>query len=412
MQSLCCLCFSALGFLWGNGIYGHILIPLVVIAWLFAPDRATAWGLMLAYYLAAARGVPFGYRIYETLNPGDISGFLLWFIACLALSLPWLALWKYYKERSSQETLVRLLIVLLLISVPPVGIVGWGNPLIYGAGWYFPRSGFIGVLFTMIMFVALHSIASAGTDLQNHKMVRRYSALIAIMLLLVSAGLNVAETTENHRGSESAAKDWMGINTEIGGIEGAYGFEELNSCLDLIIYKATTGQRAFVLAPEFASFRWDDMTNMTLRLMEKQLSPLGVTVIINAQGKGENSGSFDNEMRAYGRHSGFVYRQRFPPPVGMWRPWTKGWTRAHWFDTGIWHYQDAVGQPRRAACLICYEQLIVMPVAVSMLFQPDIIIAQENHWWSKNTPIPNCAREAIMMIGRLFGVPVVTARNT
>lgn len=404
------LLFSALGFLWGNGIYGHIFVPVIVLAWLSAPNRTCAWLLMLLYYLAAARGVPFGYRIYETLNPGEVSGYLLWFAACAALSLPWALLWKHHSQRKFAESFIRLLCVMLLISVPPIGIVGWTNPIMYGAAWYFPGTGFIGILLTMVVLVCVQTLFLSKKYEWSLRWQKNMVSMLALFVLL-SMILNVKTEAVKQSSMSAVASEWQGVDTNIGGIEGKEGFEALNACLDYVIYKATTGKHAFVLMPEFASFRWDDLTNMTLSVMEKELAAQGVTVIINAQGKGENSGSYDNEMRAFGKNSGYVYRQRFPPPVGMWRPWTKGWTRAHWLDSGIWQYMDRNGHNKKAACLICYEQLLVMPVVVSMLFKPDIIIAQENHWWSRYTSIPNCSREAVTLVGRLFGVPVVTARN-
>lgn len=67
---------------------------------------------------------------------------------------------------------------------------------------------------------------------------------------------------------------------------------------------------------------------------------------------------------------------------------------------------------RRAAPLICYEQLIVWPVLQSMLHKPDLIIGVGNGWWADGTSIIAIQRASIEAWARLFGLPLVLASNT
>ncbi len=76
-----------------------------------------------------------------------------------------------------------------------------------------------------------------------------------------------------------------------------------------------------------------------------------------------------------------------PVPGSMWQPWRlrfgdSGRARAHFFANPF----SAVGD-RQVAPLICYEQLIVWPALQSMLYDPDLILAVGNGWWTQGTSI-------------------------
>ncbi|WP_436087874.1 nitrilase-related carbon-nitrogen hydrolase [Pararhizobium sp. LjRoot255] len=67
--------------------------------------------------------------------------------------------------------------------------------------------------------------------------------------------------------------------------------------------------------------------------------------------------------------------ERIPAPVAMWQPWIyvagqHGGARAHLFaNPGV----KVAG--RNVAPLVCYEQLLFLPVLHSMLSSPDLILA-------------------------------------
>jgi apolipoprotein N-acyltransferase len=78
----------------------------------------------------------------------------------------------------------------------------------------------------------------------------------------------------------------------------------------------------------------------------------------------------------------------------------------HWLDPGIFTLNG-----RKGAALVCYEQVLIWPVLVSMAHKPDVIIAPANAWWSHNTSIP-CIQHAVLAAwSRLFHIPVITAFN-
>jgi len=93
-------------------------------------------------------------------------------------------------------------------------------------------------------------------------------------------------------------------------------------------------------------------------------------------------------------------------PVSMWRPFCARSARIHWLDPGVF-----VLRGRRVAALVCYEQVLTWPVLLSMIHQPEVILAPANAWWSRNTSIPGIQHTVLAAWGRLFHVPVITAFN-
>ncbi len=112
-----------------------------------------------------------------------------------------------------------------------------------------------------------------------------------------------------------------------------------------------------------------------------------------------------------GRHTGLV-TARQPMPLTEWWPLPNSGTRAHWMRFGP---TRAFGPP--AAVLVCYEQLLVWPVAEAFLgsTRPRVLIGVSDHWWVEPGTLD--ATEARMQArvlrawGRLYGVLVIFADN-
>jgi Carbon-nitrogen hydrolase len=60
---------------------------------------------------------------------------------------------------------------------------------------------------------------------------------------------------------------------------------------------------------------------------------------------------------------------------------------------------------------VCYEQLLVFPLLVSMAHDPDLIVGVANDWWARDTNIPAIQGQALKAWGRLFRLPVISAVN-
>jgi apolipoprotein N-acyltransferase len=90
----------------------------------------------------------------------------------------------------------------------------------------------------------------------------------------------------------------------------------------------------------------------------------------------------------------------------MWRPWDHVGVPIHYFGPATL----AIGS-RRAAPIICYEQLLVAPVLLSIREKPDVLLGIANDYWASGTYIPEIQNAAITAWSRLFWIPLVTATN-
>ncbi|MCP4932902.1 MAG: hypothetical protein GY927_01560, partial [bacterium] len=110
--------------------------------WAVAPNRLAAWFVVLTYYLVAARDIPAGAAIF--FGEGSVLGWPLLIGASLILSIPYALLWK------QSPGFWRFSFALLLVALPPIGIVGWTSPLTV-AGLLFPGMGWIGLAAALLL---------------------------------------------------------------------------------------------------------------------------------------------------------------------------------------------------------------------------------------------------------------------
>ena len=127
------------------------LIPLTIVfpaLTMLQTSRVGATGVALTYYGVASfpvAQVSSGY--FGQASPA--VGVLLWIIATMILAAPWIILW----HPDSQQVLWRLPAALLVVALPPIGIIGWASPLAAG-GTLFPGLGWYGVLLIVLACTA------------------------------------------------------------------------------------------------------------------------------------------------------------------------------------------------------------------------------------------------------------------
>jgi hypothetical protein len=113
-----------------------------------------------------------------------------------------------------------------------------------------------------------------------------------------------------------------------------------------------------------------------------------------------------NAMVVRGAEAAIV-PQRFPVPVAMWKPFGSASAHSDWFGSG----RVQIGS-ERAGLVICYEQLIIWPVLMTMGNHPTVLIAPANDYWAKGATISMFQRTAMRSWARLFGLPCLFAVNT
>ncbi|GHV32397.1 hypothetical protein FACS1894167_15340 [Synergistales bacterium] len=130
-------------------------------------------------------------------------------------------------------------------------------------------------------------------------------------------------------------------------------------------------------------------------------------VILGAELPAGDGRKYDNAALMLYKGNLSSVSQRIPVPYSMYRPFSGMGANLHMLDGGVLVLPDG----RRAAIVICYEAFLTWPWLVSMIHKPNVIISIANLWWCKDTSIPVSMERFIQLWGRLFGVPVVMARN-
>lgn len=360
------------------------LLPAAMLfpaLWALSPTRLCATIASTGYFLAASRGLPQG--VSNFYGAGFEAGIGLWIAASVLFVATHALLWT---ERPGRGRAIRYGIIAVMLSVPPIGIVGWAHP-ITAAGILFPGLKWTG-------------LAAAAIGLLV--MTTRFRP-IAILIL---GGLwiwSAANWTD-----PSLPEGWIGVDTEFGGSNGQYAdYEQHLENTNLVREAARAGASVIVL-PESALGVW---TPTIERLWTRALGDLDATVYGGAVIVDETG--YDSVMLELSGHGAAVrYRERMPVPVSMWQPWLSvlgapAGARADFFANPVVTVRGA-----RLATLICYEQLLVWPILQSALGSPDVLVAPANGWWTVDTDIVAVQIAATASWARLFNLPLVLAVNT
>ena len=91
----------------------------------------------------------------------------------------------------------------------------------------------------------------------------------------------------------------------------------------------------------------------------------------------------------------------------MWKPFTSAGVPLNLAGPGTISISG-----KRAAIIICYEQLILWPILASMIEKPSIILAVANNVWVSGTPVPQIEKAAMCSWATLFHLPIIFAANT
>ncbi|MEJ6785012.1 MULTISPECIES: conjugal transfer protein TraB [Phyllobacteriaceae] len=350
------------------------------VLWANSPSRIAAGIVSAGYFLAASRGLPQG--VVNYFGSGIAEGLALWLGASLAFVAVHAVLWT---SRPGTGRTLRYAAAVILMSVPPFGIVGWAHP-ITAAGIVFPGWGWWGLVAAAIGLLAM-------------------TTKFWPIATLVWGGAFVwsaATWTE-----PSLPQGWIGVDTKFGGERGTYA-ELFQHRETIAAVKAAAAQgNKIVVLPEGAAGVWSPTVE---RLWVRELK--GVDVTVNAGAILVDGQGYDNVMvEISGEGARILYRERMPVPISMWQPWLtligeSGGARAHFFANPIVETGGV-----RLAPLICYEQLIVWPVLQSALYAPDIIVATGNGWWTDGTSIVAIQKSATIAWARLFDLPLIMAFN-
>ncbi|MDF1600345.1 conjugal transfer protein TraB [Mesorhizobium sp. YIM 152430] len=350
-----------------------VLFPAL---WAFAPSRVVAALVALAHFLAASRGLPEGVAIFYGSDMG--MGLALWLLASLMFVAVHTVLWT---RRAGWQRPIRYAIAAILMSLPPFGIAGWASP-ITAAGVLFPGWGWFGLAATATGLLILTT------------------RLWPIAALTLGGSFAVSAATWT---PPNLPEGWQGINTSFQFSEAGQYADYAQHMATIAMVREAAGQGAsLVVLPESAFGIW---TATAERLWTRELA--GIDVVVNGGAIVIDQTGYDNVMvQVSGHGSEVIYYERMPVPISMWQPWATGGAHAHFFANPVVDFAGVSIAP-----LICYEQLIIWPILQSMLFDPEVIVATGNGWWTGDTNIVAIQKASAEAWAALFGLPLVMAFN-
>lgn len=338
--------------------------------WMASDRRWQAAACALAYHLATSRGLLPGASVFFGRW---YAGAAVWLGAALILAAVWGCLWR--RRRGLRLALLPL--GLVLVAIPPVGVIGWSHPLT-AAGALLPGWGWGGLAVAAAAIVGIAALRL------------RYAVAAAAAAVALAFVLDKPPAT---------VPGWRAVDTEFR-LSAVPDFRADFVRRQAIHALAEQEPAELVLFGESLGGLW---TETMRRAWAEDCTPafvIGTEVLVDGK-------QLDNALAYFGADGGrIVYRQRQPVPVSMWKPFTGSGERAHWFENAT---IDLHG--RRVAVLICYEQLLVWPALHSAAERPEAFVGVSNDWWAVGTSIPAIQRNAVTGWARLFGVPVVLAFN-
>lgn len=369
---------------------GLAFAPLFALSWGLCSSRKEAFWASAVYYLLAGRGLYHGGGVFFAGVESSFSrslawGAFVWIVPSALLASTWALCW------SIQGRSLRLCICLVLLSVPPIGIIGWASP-VAASGIWFPHLGWSGLIGMMGLLAAL---THTGEKLSHGVLLRRAHLSLFGLPIALAVGANVTWV------EPSAPKGWVAVNTHLGSTD---GWDALDSVQSKLGVEIAAGSKV-LLFPEAVGGDWS-INKLYWSRIEKDLTDSGVTAIVGADRELDRRRHV-NALMTIGKEGGQEWPERAPVPLGMWNPLSS--TRhvvSDWAAPGVRRI-DGVD----AAYLICYEQLLVWPVLRSVAVGSQVIVGASNLWWAKDTSIPEIQHTTLYAWARLFGEPMLLAVN-
>lgn len=367
---------------WSGNI---LLIPVSIVfplLWSAARTRRQSVIVSFGYFLAASRGLP--QAVSNFFAAELFVGLLLWFGASFAFVIVHAACWDCRQGscRGAQASFGYLLVCMAL-AIPPFGITGWAHP-VTAAGVLFPGWGWCGLMMMTLGLVLMTT--------------RFWPAAASVM-----AGFWLWSIL--HLPATDLPLDWQGVDLKWGASLGRDSSVTRQLLLLSLVKHHAAG--TVVVLPESTFGLW---TPTIEHMWQRELRGSGITVVSGAAQI--SADGYDNVLRVIAEDgSRALYRQRMPVPVSMWQPWNvglegSGGAQAHFFANPV----VSVGK-ETVAPLICYEQLILWPILQSMLYDPDLIVAVANGWWTDGTAIAQIQHSNSEAWALLFDVPIVFSSN-
>jgi hypothetical protein len=375
-------------FAWGGE--SIVVAPLVVMVWAWAKNKLQAGFIAFAYYLAGSRSVPAAAEVFFGESADVWLGPALWVGSAFILALVWGLAW------GKKWIALRLLLALVVVSVPPVGMVGWLNPAL-GAASLFPG---LGLMSFVLGISAMATLASfVRRKVRSWLKVSTASILSALAYFFTGTG-----------GLPQAPDGWVAVQTNSGPPPNGF-VEKLvrNTEIAKTVFASIRDGGKVIVLPEQHAGQWDKHSKI---FFESSLGALlretGASLIFGAAtSHPEKDGKTFNSAMIYDGWEWDEFRARVVVPFSMYRPWSKTEGVEIEFSDGLKIVRDNV-----VAFSMCYEDMMIWPMVASALKDsPSVIISMVNGWWVESSGADLVQRQHIEAWSKIMGVPLVRSVN-
>jgi len=360
---------AILGLATGQSPISFALTPFVPLLWAWCPSWRHAWAGMACYYAVTSWTLVPSYVEYLELGVVSMAAAMLIWLLAAALSA---SVWGVLYRADKRWTFVRLLIIAVLTTLPPLGLFQWMSPFL-GLAFLSPLYGWVGIVvgIWMLAYIVHHPSS--------------------IWLVLAMPLLFTLWTPRNGEGLQH----WGAINTTLDTRLDTEGYAKNFAALRDAGQQAATRKLSVAVLGESVGGHDLDGARLALGRSERttflvggsQVVPSGTQAQLWIFRRGEKGGEI-------------AYRQRIPAP----------------FVSGL---LPAFGQPvtievdgKKIAPVICYEGLTAWGVTSALLARPDALLLVTNTAWSSIEPFAHAQLVSHLTAwGKLFGLPTIVASN-
>ncbi|MCD6046481.1 MAG: hypothetical protein K0S08_128 [Gammaproteobacteria bacterium] len=357
--------------------------------WLTFQDRISASLFIFFVYLGFSWAIIPAILNYYGWEWGFVPlAFFSWFIAGILPSIPWLFC---YPTRNASVFKVAILITILIIilSIPPFGVLIWGDP-ISASGLFFPGLKYTGIVLGYILILAL----GLWTRFPIYQ--KKISWMILILVLLSIAN-NIIFTC---RHKIIPPRDWIALNTN----PWHTGPRDLSK---LILENVQQGKSVIILPENITDVmtilkntRWQ---HTRIILAQHQAVVIMGAVKFNVQAPEDKHQEGiailkDNTVQ--------FFDDRQPLPIISWRPFVANDVSAFWAKSGVYRIDN-----QQLGVFVCFEDFLPWLYLTTLAAHPSLMISIANHWW--DIPIAIHKQTFSFLIwARLAGIPTLISDNS
>ncbi|PMS32663.1 apolipoprotein N-acyltransferase [Trinickia symbiotica] len=376
---------------------GHwqALLLLLPAAWSRMRGRAAAFAVWMGYYLAGARDIPaVSMRFFSgygelTRPEALVLGVALWIAQACVLATPW-AMLKPKSNASAARHALCAAIATMLVTVPPLGIIGWLSPA-YVASALFPGWKAPGLVLGITATACAASVSRA-------RFARQFATLLLMLSVIARSVASVPVVPSR----------WTALDTRLGRFDQS-SYASLYARTQQV---RAIAQRAFsegatvVVLPEEIVGLWRPAMGYWWRDDIQAFAAAKRTLIVGVDltASGTPFRYTDSAVVVGADHGRLDSRQ--PVPAALWRP-----------GAAVSAIRGSLTQPyvmvagESVAFSICYEDLLWWPHWRILLQSPDVLVSLSNSWFDSDLALAHIQRQGIAAIARLSGVPLLRAVN-